>query len=53
MNCNITRSQKARANERQKNILSAITEYSKEEHQYGEYYMATSKNSFLSIQLSF
>lgn len=39
MNCNLTRSQKARANERQKNILSAITEYSKEEHQYGEYYM--------------
>ena len=39
MNCNITRSQKARANERQKNILSAITEYSKKEHEYGEYYM--------------
>lgn len=39
MNCNLSRSQKARANERQKNILSAITEYSKKEHEYGEYYM--------------
>ena len=39
MNCNMTRSQKARANERQKNILSAITEYSKKKHEYGIYYM--------------
>ena len=39
MNCNLSRSQKARANERQKNILSAITEDSKKLHEYGEYYM--------------
>ena len=28
-----------KANERQKIVLSAITEYSKKEHKFGEYYM--------------
>lgn len=39
MNCNLSRSQKARANDRQKKILNAIAEQSKQQHKYGEYYM--------------
>lgn len=39
MNCNLSRSQKARANERQKSLLSVIAEDSQLEHKYGEYYM--------------
>lgn len=39
MNCNLSRSQKAKANDRQKKILNAIAEQSKQQHKYGEYYM--------------
>lgn len=39
MNCKLTRSQKSKANARQKDLLKVITEYSKQEHEYGEYYM--------------
>ncbi len=39
MNCNLSRSQKARANKRQKSILDVIAEQSKLQHKYGDYYM--------------
>lgn len=39
MNCNLSRSQKARANKRQKSILDVIAEQSKLQHKYGDYYI--------------
>lgn len=38
MNCNLSRSQKSKANELQKSILNVIAEQSKLQHEYGEFY---------------
>ena len=39
MNCRLTRSQKARANARQKDLLNVLAEYNQLEQKYGVYYM--------------
>lgn len=39
MNCDLSRSQKSKANDFQKNILNVIAEQSKLEHEYGEFYV--------------
>ena len=39
MNCNLSRSQKAKANNYQKGVLSVISEHNKLLHEYGEFYV--------------
>lgn len=39
MNCNLSRSQKSKANKLQKSILNVISEQSKLQHEYGEFYV--------------
>ena len=38
MNCNLSRSQKSKANKLQKSILNVISKQSKLQHEYGEFY---------------